>query len=102
MVRAHRNRGLTEQQRQRWVARLARTADEILLPDDPDVRQAFLSYLEWGSRIAVFNSRPGAKLIAHAPVPKWGWGNSAPYVAQPWDDPKAAAEGRERYAREHS
>lgn len=94
MVHAHRNRSLTEEQRQRWVARLARTADEVLLPDDPDVRQAFASYLEWGSRIAVFNSRPGAGVIAHAPVPQWGWGNSAPYVPQPWDDPEAAAKGR--------
>ena len=94
MVHAHRDRGLTEEQRQRWVARLARTADQVLLPDDPDVRQAFLSYLEWGSRIAVFNSRPGAAVIAHAPVPRWGWGNSAPYVPQPWDDPAAAARGR--------
>jgi CDGSH-type Zn-finger protein/truncated hemoglobin YjbI len=102
MVQAHRNRALTEEQRQRWVARLARTADEVLLPDDPDVRQAFLSYLEWGSRIAVFNSQPGVDVIAHAPVPKWGWGNSAPYVAQPWDDPEAAAKGHERYVREHS
>jgi CDGSH-type Zn-finger protein/truncated hemoglobin YjbI len=101
MVQAHRNRALTERQRQRWVARMARTADEVLLPDDPDVRQAFLSYLEWGSRIAVFNSQPGVEVIAHAPIPKWSWGNSAPYVPQQWDDPAAAADGRERYAREH-
>jgi len=98
MVQAHRNRTLTEEQRQRWVARLARTADEVLLPDDPDTRQAFLSYLEWGSRIAVFNSRPGAEVIAHAPVPKWSWGNTAPYVPQPWDDPQAAAKGRAAHA----
>jgi hemoglobin len=78
------------------VARLARTADEVLLPDDPDVRQAFLSYLEWGSRIALFNSQPGVEAIAHAPVPQWGWGNATPYVPQPWDDPDAAAGGRAR------
>jgi hemoglobin len=86
-------------QRLRWINRLAKTADEVLLPDDPDARQAFLSYLEWGSRIAVFNSQPGVQPIAHAPVPQWGWGNSAPFVPQPWDDPDAAAKGRERYVR---
>jgi CDGSH-type Zn-finger protein/truncated hemoglobin YjbI len=96
MVQAHRGRALTEEQRQRWVARLARTADEVLLPGDPDVRQAFLSYLDWGSRIALFNSQPGVEVIAHAPVPQWGWGNATPYVPQPWDDPDAAAEGRAR------
>jgi truncated hemoglobin YjbI len=37
---------LTGEQRVRWVARLARTADQVLLPDDPDTRQAFLSDLE--------------------------------------------------------
>jgi CDGSH-type Zn-finger protein/truncated hemoglobin YjbI len=88
MAHAHQNRALTEEQRARWVARLARTADH-LLPDDPDFRQAFVSYLEWGSRIALFNSQPGAGIIAHAPIPRWGWGNSAPYVPQPWDDPDA-------------
>ncbi len=98
MVEAHKNRGLTEEQRARWVARLVQTADQVLLPDDPDVRQAFLSYLEWGSRIAVLNSQPGAEVIAHAPVPGWSWGNSAPYVPQPWDDPQAAVNGRAAYA----
>ncbi|WP_433366720.1 CDGSH iron-sulfur domain-containing protein [Actinoplanes sp. CA-142083] len=85
MVHAHMNRALTEEQRVRWVALLARTADQVLLPDDPDTRQAFVSYLEWGSRIAVFNSQPGVEIIEHAPVPRWGWGNSAPYVPQPWE-----------------
>lgn len=99
MVQAHRNKGLTEVQRARWVARLARTADQVLLPDDPDTRQAFVSYLEWGSRIAVFNSQPGVDVIAHAPIPRWSWGNSSPYVPQPWDDPDAAANGRAEYLR---
>jgi CDGSH-type Zn-finger protein/truncated hemoglobin YjbI len=98
MVHAHKNKALTEEQRTRWVARLARTADQVLLPDDPDTRQAFASYLEWGSRIALFNSQPGADPIAHAPIPRWSWGNSAPYMPQSWDDPQAADKGRAEYA----
>jgi len=58
-----------------------------------------VAYLEWGTRLAVLNSAPGAEVIAHAPVPRWGWGESAPYVPQPWDVPDAAARGRERYER---
>lgn len=35
MVAKHRNLGLTETQRQRWVARMVETADDVGLPDDP-------------------------------------------------------------------
>lgn len=34
------------------------------------------------------------------PVPRWGWGEAAPFRPQPWDAPDAAERGRERYARE--
>ncbi len=30
------------------------------LPDDPEFRSAFAAYIEWGTRIAVTNSQPGA------------------------------------------
>lgn len=98
MVAAHRDRGLTEAQRAAWVARLIRTADQVGLTADLDVRSAFVAYLEWGSRIAVINSVPGAQVIEHAPVPRWGWGETTPYVPAPWDDPHAAQRGRNRAA----
>jgi len=44
------------------------------LPADPGFRSTFVAYLEWGTRLAVLNSEPGAAVIEHAPVPKWGWG----------------------------
>jgi len=34
---------------------------------------------EWGSRLALHNSQPGADAAAHAPVPRWGWGEAPPY-----------------------
>ena len=34
---------------------------------------------EWGTRIAVANSQPGAAPPARAPVPHWGWGEAPPY-----------------------
>ncbi len=97
MVAKHRGLALTEQQRQRWVARMLVTADEVGLPSDPDFRSAFVAYLEWGTRIAVFNSVPGAAVIEHGPVPKWGWGEASPFQPQPWDAPDAAQKGRQRY-----
>lgn len=102
MVSAHRGLGLTETQRQRWIARLQATADAVGLPTDPDFRSTFLAYLEWGTRIAVYNSQPGISVIAHAPVPQWGWGQTSPYVAQPWDDPTAAEQGRHRSGQQHA
>ena len=76
MLRKHFGRHLTEEQRQRWVHLLLATADEIQLPDDPEFRSAFVAYIEWGTRLAVLNSRlPKDTEVDDAnPMPKWGWG----------------------------
>ena len=42
-------------------------------------RAALMGYAEWGTRLAVHNSRPGAEVAEHAPVPRWGWGVAPPY-----------------------
>ena len=34
---------------------------------------AFVAYLEWGSRLALENSQPGAHPPPHMPVPRWWW-----------------------------
>jgi hemoglobin len=74
MVRQHLNRSLTEAQRSRWVQLLYECADEAGLPADPEFRSAFAAYIEWGTRIAVINSQPGATVGEDAPMPRWGWG----------------------------
>jgi CDGSH-type Zn-finger protein/truncated hemoglobin YjbI/ferredoxin len=73
MVSQHMGKGLTEQQRARWAQLLCRSADDAGLPTDPEFRAAFVSYVEWGSRIAVENSQPGAHPPQHMPVPRWWW-----------------------------
>jgi hemoglobin len=51
------------------------SADEINLPDDPEFRSAFVAYIEWGTRIAVINSRETELIMnPESPMPKWGWG----------------------------
>lgn len=81
MIRKHLERALSNTQRKRWVALLLDCADEVGLPDDPEFRSAFVSYLEWGSRLAVINSQPGADATIEAPMPRWGWGEvKGPYV----------------------
>ncbi len=80
MVRQHLDRHLTQALRARWVALLLETADELGLPDDPEFRSALVGYLEWGSRLAVINSQPGATVDPQAPMPRWGWGETGgPY-----------------------
>jgi hemoglobin len=74
MIRAHLERHLTESQRRRWFDLMLSTADEVGLPADPEFRSAMVSYLEWGSRLAVLNSQPGAKADPTASMPRWGWG----------------------------
>ena len=80
MVQQHLNRHLVQEQRRRWVGLLLETADELGMPDDPEFRSALVGYLEWGSRLAVINSQPGATVDPDAPMPKWGWGEvKGPY-----------------------
>ena len=79
MVAKHLGKDITEQQRRRWVDLLQATADDVGLPDDPEFRSAFAGYLEWGTRMAVIFSRPGAVPNAHEPMPVWGWGNVRPW-----------------------
>jgi CDGSH-type Zn-finger protein/truncated hemoglobin YjbI len=77
MVSQHIGKGLTEEKRARWVQLMLRSAHEAGLPSDPEFRSAFSSYIEWGSRIALENSQPGARPPEHMPMPHWGWNTAA-------------------------
>lgn len=74
MLSQHLDRHLTQEQRRRWVSLLLASVDAVGLPDDPEFRSALVAYLEWGSRLAVINSQPGAVVVENSPMPKWGWG----------------------------
>lgn len=77
MISQHIGKGLTEEQRSRWAALMVRSADDVELPADPEFRAAFVSYVEWGSRIAVENSTDGAVPPPGMPVPQWWWACNA-------------------------
>jgi hemoglobin len=80
MIRKHLGRALGEPQRRRWIELLLDCADEVGLPADPEFRSAFVAYLEWGSRLAVMNSQPGAAADENQAMPRWGWGEpKGPY-----------------------
>jgi hemoglobin len=80
MVAKHKGLGITQAQRLRFVTLLSQSADDAGLPSDPEFRAAIMGYAEWGTRLAAHNSHPGAEVVQHAPVPRWGWGEAPPYI----------------------
>jgi CDGSH-type Zn-finger protein/truncated hemoglobin YjbI len=60
----------TEEQRARWVKLAVRSADETVLPADPQFRAALTAYLEWTSRAG--DTSP----------PAWDWGPAGPPVEE--------------------
>jgi len=79
MLDHHRGLGITAEQRFRFASLMSLAADDAGLPDDPEFRAAIVGYLEWGTRLALHNSQPGAEVVTEAPVPRWGWGVAPPY-----------------------
>jgi hemoglobin len=79
MLARHLGLAITPEERHRFVSLLSLAADDADLPDDPEFRSALMAYAEWGTRLAMHNSQPGAEVFEHAPVPRWGWGEAPPY-----------------------
>ena len=80
MLAHHRGLAITPEERLRFVSLLSLAADDAGLPDDPEFRSALMAYAEWGSRLAMHNSQPGAEVAERAPVPHWGWGEAPPFT----------------------
>jgi CDGSH-type Zn-finger protein/truncated hemoglobin YjbI len=77
MLSQHIGKQITEEHRTRWVAALLRAADDAAVPNDPEFRSVFQSYIEWGSRLAVENSQTESRPPAHMPMPQWDWHTAA-------------------------
>ena len=73
MISQHAGKCISEEQRARWVKMLCQSADDAMLPNDPEFRAAFVAYLEWGSRIGKENSQSNAVPPPNMPVPRWWW-----------------------------
>ncbi|MGY0055700.1 globin domain-containing protein [Streptomyces sp. LZ34] len=81
MFGRHLGKAITERQRRRWMNLLLDTADEVGLPEDPEFRATIVGCLEWGTRMAVRFSRPGASTPGtDEPVPVPVWDRALP----PW------------------
>ena len=79
MLAHHRDLAITAAQRHRFASTMSLAADDAGLPEDPEFRAAIIGYVEWGTRLAMQNSLPGAEVVEQAPVPRWGWGVAPPY-----------------------
>ena len=79
MLGCHLGLEISQEQRLRFVTLLSRAADDADLPADPEFRAAIMGYAEWGSRLALHNSGPGADVAQQAPVPRWGWAVAPPH-----------------------
>lgn len=80
MLAHHRDLGITPEQRFRSASLMSLAADDAGLPDDPELRAAFVGYIEWDIWLAVHNSQPDAEVVEQAPVSHWGWGVAPPYL----------------------
>lgn len=83
MASRHLGRGITEQQRRRWVNLLMDAADEAGLPTDPEFRAVFAYYIEWGTRMALVYSGDNPPPIEAAEVPRWHWNQTPPWQPAP-------------------
>ena len=95
MISQHLGKSLTEEMRARWVKLICISGEDAGLPDDPEFQAAFRSYIEWGSRLALENSQPGAEPPPDMPMPRWWWacdatpGSRIPALADRDEAPEA-------------
>jgi hemoglobin len=81
IIDVHRRLRITEEQRERFVELYLEALDDAGLPDDQPFREAVREHVEFGSRVAMQNSRArtDADLYPLHEVPRWKWpGDSNP------------------------
>jgi hemoglobin len=75
LIEVHRNLGITEEQRQRFVQLYLAALDAVGMPDDKPFRDAVRSHVEFGSKVAMQNSNAASEEDLHPirEVPIWTW-----------------------------
>jgi hemoglobin len=75
LIDVHRGLAITEEQRQRFVALYMAALDDAGMPDDEPFRAAVREHVEFGSHVAMQNSRArnDAELNPLREVPRWTW-----------------------------
>jgi hemoglobin len=75
LIDVHRGLSISERQRQRFVELYLQALDAAGLPTDPAFRDAVREHVEFGSRVAMQNSRATSEEDLHPlrAVPRWTW-----------------------------
>ncbi len=81
LVEVHRDLGITEEQRRRFVEQYMAALDAAGMPEDEPFREAVREHVEFGTQVAMQNSNAGSEAELHPlrEVPRWTWtGEAAP------------------------
>jgi len=75
LIDVHRGLGITEAQRERFVALYLAALDAAGMPDDEPFRTAVREHVEFGTRVAMQNSNAASDEELHPlrEVPHWTW-----------------------------
>ena len=73
MLEIHAGEGADHDLGARFVTCFVQAADDARLPDDPDLRNALRSYMEWAVAEVLSYSPRGAEVPPGLPVPRWSW-----------------------------
>ena len=75
LIDVHRGLAITEEQRQRFVELYLAALDAVGMPGDAPFREAVLSHLEFGTKVAMQNSHATTDEELHPlrEVPRWTW-----------------------------
>ena len=73
MLEIHARQGAGEDFGPRFVACFMKGADDAGLPDDPDLRRALRSYMEWAVEEVLAYSPADAQVPPDLPLPRWSW-----------------------------
>ena len=73
MLEIHARQGAGDDFGPRFVTCFMQGADDAGLPDDPDLRRALRSYMEWAVEEVLAYSPSDAQVPPDLPVPRWSW-----------------------------
>jgi hemoglobin len=73
MLEIHARTGAADDWGERFVACFVQAVDDAGLPEDPELRAALRSYMEWATDEVMSYAPAGSLVPKDLTVPRWGW-----------------------------
>jgi len=73
MLEMHARTGAAEDWGQRFLGCFVQAMDDAALPEDPELRAALRSYMEWATDEVMSYTPAGSVVAPELPIPRWGW-----------------------------